>query len=69
MQWLRSTVREIYGLFVEDGSFAAGLLAWMLVACVALRFLDAGHWGGPALVLGFAAVLVESVLRTARRRR
>ena len=69
MQWLRLTLREVYGLFVDDGSFAAWLLVWMVVACVALRFLHAGYLGGPALALGLAVVLAESVLRTARRRR
>jgi len=69
MQWLRSSVREVYGLFVDDGSFAVALLVWMMVACVALRWLHAGHWGGPVLVVGFVAALAESALRSSRRRR
>lgn len=69
MEWARSVVREVYGLFVDDGSFAAALLIWMIVACVALRWLHAGPCGGPILVLGFAVLLGENAMRTARRRR
>lgn len=68
MQWLRTMGREIYGLFVEDSSFATALVAWIVVACIALRFLHVGHWGGPVLFLGLAATLVESVLRSSRKR-
>lgn len=69
MRWLKSTVREIYGLFVEDGSFAVALLAWMIAAGIALRFLRAGHWGGPALFVGLVVVLAENTLRASRSRR
>ena len=68
MDWLRSMGREVYGLFVEDGSFATVLVAWMGIACVALRFLRVGHWGGAVLFAGLAFALAENVLRTSRRR-
>ncbi len=69
MQWLRSIAREVYGLFVDDGSFAVALLAWTLMACATLRWPHAGHWGGPILVVGFVVALAENALRSSRRRR
>lgn len=69
MRWLRSIVREIAGLFVDDRGFAAALLVWMVGGTVMLRFFHADHWGGPLLALGLAAVLVESVLRSSLRGR
>ena len=68
MRWLRSIAREVYGLFVDDGSFAVALLAWMVAACVMLRFLHAGHWGGAVLFAGLAGILAENALRSSRRR-
>jgi len=67
MRWLRSIAREVIGLFVDDGSFAIAILAWLVFAVVALPRV-AYKWAGPALFLGMALILVESVLRFARRR-
>jgi hypothetical protein len=67
MQQVRAILREIYGLFVDDGSFALALLAWMVIGGGALRLLHASQWGGPALFVGLAVVLVENALRTSRR--
>jgi hypothetical protein len=61
--------REIYGLFVEDGSFATALAVWMVMACVAPRVLRVGHWGGPVLFAGFVVVLAESTLRGSKKGR
>ncbi len=69
MGWLKSIAREIYGLFVDDGSFAVAILAWLVVCIVALSREAAGAWwSGPALFAGFAVILIESVLRFARQR-
>jgi len=68
MRLLRSIAREIAGLFIDDGSLALVLLVWMVGGTIALRFLHAGHWGGPVLALGLAALLMENVLRSSRRR-
>ena len=68
MHWIRVAVREVYGLFVDDGSFAIALLVWIVAAVVALPLLGAGNWGGVALFAGLAVVLAESALRAARRR-
>jgi hypothetical protein len=68
MSWLKSIAREIYGLFVDDGSFAGGILVWVALAVVALPRIALGaRWAGPALFAGLALILIESVLRYARR--
>ena len=69
MRWLRSIAREILGLFVEDGSFAVGILVWVVLAVVVLpRVAWGARWAGPALFAGLAGILIESVLRFSRRR-
>ena len=68
MRWYRSIAREVVGLFVDDGSFAIAILVWLALVVVVLPRLAAGaRWAGPALFAGLAAILIESVLRFARR--
>lgn len=66
---LRSILREVYGLFVDDGSLAAALLVWIVIAVAGLALFPAGHWGGPVFFAGLAVVLAENVLRASRRMR
>lgn len=69
MRWIKSIVREIFGLFVDDGSFAIAILVWLGLAVAGVPRVAAGaRWAGPALFAGLAAILIESVLRFARRR-
>ena len=69
MRWIKSIVREIYGLFVDDGSFAIGILVWVVLAVVVLpRVASGARWAAPALFAGLAVILIESALRFARRR-
>jgi hypothetical protein len=68
MRWLRSIAREVVGLFVDDGSFAIAILVWLAVMLVLGRVVAGGRWLGCALFGGLAVVLIESVLRFARRR-
>ena len=62
-----AAARQVWGLFVEDGSFTAGMLG-----CVAFAVFVLPHtglrpvWRGPALFLGLSAVLLENVRRSAR---
>ncbi len=68
MRWIKSIVRELYGLFVDDGSFAIAILVWLGLAVAMVPRATAGAWwAGPALFVGLAAILIESVLRFARR--
>jgi hypothetical protein len=68
MRWIRTVADEIFGLFVDDGSFAVAILAWVLVVFVAVsRIGVAPALGAPGLFLGLAAIFVESVARRSRR--
>ena len=70
MRWVRSVVRELWGLFVDDGSFAGAIVVWLAVVLLGLRRVGwAARWGGVALFVGLAVVLIENVLRYARRTR
>jgi hypothetical protein len=68
MRWLKSIAREVFGLFVDDGSFAIAILLWAALAVVVLRrTAPFALWTGPALFSGLALILIESVLRFARK--
>lgn len=69
MSWLKSIFREVFGLFVDDGSFAIAILAWLLLLWLALPRLPIPPvWHGVILFAGLVAILVESALRRARQR-
>jgi hypothetical protein len=68
MSWIRTIFAELVGLFVDDGSFALAIVAWLGIAWLMLPQLPAaGEWKGPILFVGLAIVLVESVACRARR--
>lgn len=68
MSWMRTVLREVFGLFVDDGSFAIAILAWLLLVWLVLPRLgvEAG-WTGLILFAGLALILVESATRRARQ--
>ncbi|HEX9445138.1 MAG TPA: hypothetical protein VGA73_13520 [Candidatus Binatia bacterium] len=66
---LTAMLRKVFGLFVDDGSLALSLLAWIFALRVATPFVSMDHgWAAPVLFLGCAAILIENVLRASRRR-
>jgi hypothetical protein len=68
MAWIAAVMREIAGLFVDDGRFAVTILAWVgLCALVLPRLPITGAWDGPVLFAGLALILLESAVRRARR--
>ena len=70
MKWLMDAGRELLGLFVDDGSLVVAVLAWIAVAVLVFPHLPIGdRWLAVALFLGLALILVENLLRAARRRR
>ena len=70
MKWMRTVVREVVGLFVDDGSFALAIIVWLaIVFAVSYSLGGRGVWVGPVMALGLAAILIENVARSARRRR
>jgi hypothetical protein len=69
VRWLKSIVREVFGLFVDDMRFAGAILVWLLVVLLVLpRVVTGNGWAGPALFAGLAFILIESTLRYARLR-
>jgi TRAP-type C4-dicarboxylate transport system permease small subunit len=69
MTWMLAAARELLGLFVDDGSLALAVLAWIAVAVLVFPALPIdGGWLAVALFVGIALILVENLLRAARRR-
>ena len=68
MSAIAAIFREIWGLFVDDGSLAAGCLA-LTAALAAARYTDliSPPLAGLALLLGLLALLAENLRRSARR--
>jgi len=68
MSALTALLRELAGLFVDDGSLALAILAIVAVAgiCVVLT-PNLPLLAGAVLLLGCLAVLLANVLRAARR--
>lgn len=68
MKALTTAVEEIFGLFVEDGSLAIGILIWLGIAASVFPHLpDSGAWRAPLLFVGLLLILAENVLRSARK--
>ena len=68
MQWFRTIFHEIFGLFVEDGSFAIAIVVWLGIVWLLLpRFGLRSQWNGLILFAGLGCILVESTLRYARK--
>ncbi len=68
MKWTGAVAREVFGLFVDDGSFAAAILGWLLLVGLCLPRLGiAAGWEGLTLAGGLVSILVESATRRARK--
>lgn len=66
----KAILLDLLGLFVDDGSLALAALAWLALSALVFPFVGLpGAWLAIALFLGFAAILVENVTRSARRSR
>lgn len=67
MNALRTVVRELVGLFVEDRLFALAIALWLLATgAIAALSIGTPEIRGLILFLGLAAVLVGGVVRGAR---
>ncbi|HEY1384409.1 MAG TPA: hypothetical protein VGF43_12380 [Dongiaceae bacterium] len=64
---LAAFLKELWGLFVDDGNLALALIAWVAICAFGLPRLPVpAFWDGPFLFLGCVVILVFAVLRTAR---
>ncbi len=68
MTWLKTIWSEFIGLFVDDGSLAVAVVAWLIAARLLLPRLPLPPALPPAILFaGLALILVESTLRRARQ--
>ena len=68
MNTLAAIVRELFGLFVDDGALAFAIIAVVVAAGLAAAFAPAAAWAsGGILLLGCLGALVINVM-TAKRR-
>ncbi len=68
MRALAAVLKEIAGLFFEEGSLALAALAWLALSAALAHFAPAS-WDGVLFFLGFAALLAENTRRSAKRHR
>ena len=66
MNALKTILRELVGLFVDDVGFAAAIVGWITLAWLLSAFvLPPSPWVAILLFAGLGAILLESVLRRA----
>lgn len=70
MNWIKNILREVFGLFVDDGAFALSILIWLSFMWWTMSHLQLFP-ATSAIILfaGLALILVESTTRYARRKR
>lgn len=70
MKALVAAAQEVWGLFVEDGTLAIGILIWVAVAAFAFPALGGtAAWHAPVLFGGLVVLLIENVFRSAKSHR
>lgn len=68
MSTLAAVLRELAGLFVDDGSLALAILAVVVLAGIFARLIDMPLAAGAVLLFGCLGVLVANVARADRPR-
>jgi hypothetical protein len=66
MNALGATLRELVGLFVEDGSLALAIIGVVAIAAILSFLLAAPVATGVVLLVGCLGLLVENILRARR---
>ena len=70
MRWIKTILREIFGLFVDDAAFALAILIWLgLMRWTASHLRLSLATSAIILFAGLALILTESAVRYARRKR
>jgi hypothetical protein len=69
MRRISLILRELFGLFVDDASFALTILVWLTAYAVLLPLVPLPlSWRGVLLFIGLAVILVWHCLRRSVRR-
>jgi hypothetical protein len=64
MTWLISGLKQIYGLFVDDGALSLAICIWLLVVWFVLPHIVGSASVRPIVMfVGLAVLLVDSVRR------
>jgi hypothetical protein len=72
VHWIRNILREVLGLFVDDGRFAVAILVWLGVVRLVLSRLVLSHLAfmrnkmGIILFVGLGIILIENTIRYSR---
>jgi len=66
MNWLGTVVKQLYGLFVDDGALSAAICVWLVVAAFVLPRILSPQIQPIILFAGLALLLVDSIRRGAR---
>jgi hypothetical protein len=68
MRWMKTIVQELFGLFIDDGSFAFAIVAWIGVLWfLGGRVLYSAAWSGAVLFAGLGLILLASTIRRSRQ--
>ena len=63
-----TVLKELLGLFVDDGSLAIAILAWVGIVAALVRLAGLSPTiGGALLFVGLGAVLVENIWRATKQ--
>ena len=63
MTWLRSILRKVVGLFVDDPLLAGGVATWIVLIALMGASPGLGVVRAYALTLGLCAILTLSIVR------
>jgi hypothetical protein len=69
MRAVAAALRELVGLFVDDGSLVVAVLLWIGLCAALTQIAPLGGWSGVVLFLGLALLLAENAVRGARHGR
>lgn len=68
MRLSANAFRRAVALFVDDGSLALAVLAWVAAAWLLTQWLSlADPWRGGLLFAGIGSILAENAIRSTRR--
>jgi hypothetical protein len=60
-------LKQVYGLFVDDGALSLAICVWLLIAWFALPFVSVSPSVRPVVMFaGLAALMLDSVRRGSR---
>lgn len=68
MKLIAAILKELWGLFIDDGSLALALVLWCLIAGFALpALLPQGSWNSALFFVGCVLILLVNVIVASRR--